>query len=208
MIFVQPHKRFLQRHRSLGIIARLRHVLHAVAIRFELGAASVFHQDHLRSDIRSADSHSAVVAVACRYGGTDDAGLQDHGPRLLPGRMARCCVHRLMAQHGCQLGLRLQLDEQASIYRYLATGQSPGIRYGIVQDDEFVGQIDAALCCHAGTHALHVGCEIRVDIEGTALGLLHRHIVLSTDRKFLLRADGHELASTGNRVDGTASNPR
>ena len=117
------------------------------------------------------------------------------------GCMPRGRVHGFMAQDGGQFGFGFQFGQQPPVDRYLAARQRPGVRYRVVQHDEFVGQIDAALRGHLDPDVADIRAELGIDVVLAALGLLHRQVILPTHLDFLRRADEDQLALARDRVD-------
>ena len=191
----------LQVNRPLRVVARLRHVPHAVEVRFEFRAAAVLRKAHLREHAGAARDKVAIVAVARRNGRAEHADLHDHGARLLLGGMTRRGVHRLVAEHGSELRLRLELGQQPSVDSDLAAGQRPRIGHRVIEYDELVGKIHSALRGNLVADALHVRRQRRVDVVLAALRLLHGRVVLPAHLDFLGRTHEYQLFLSRDRVD-------
>ncbi len=72
----QAHEGFLQLHRTLRIVAGVRHVTHAVFIGLQFGATPIRLVNELRADTRTADGQVRIAAVAGQYRRADDTDLQ------------------------------------------------------------------------------------------------------------------------------------
>ncbi len=203
-ILVQAHEGLLQRDGTLRVVACFRHIAHAVSVGFELGAAPVFHHRELRRDAGAADGEVAVVAVARCDCSADDHALHQHAARHLLRRVPRRRVHDLVAEHGRELGLGIDLCQQAAVDCDLATRQRPGVWDGIVEHREFIGQRRVADRRESITDRLHVGRQCQIDSVGTALRLLHRRVVLCAHRDFLLTRDEDEVALARHGIDSAA----
>ena len=140
---VLANEQFLQRDGGLQVVARELHVLHAVVVRLELVVAAVLGLQHLCAHRRALAHHLAELRAPV-HGRTDArdgrADLYElallHLLRTVPcGR-----VHDLVAEHRRELGLVLQLDEQAAVDGDLAAWQRPGVELAAVEHHEFVGQ--------------------------------------------------------------------
>ena len=76
--FAKPQKSRLQDDCTQGVVAGFRHIAHTVFVGFELGAATVFHHQHLCADLGSADDQVGVVAVISRNTGCENPDLRQH----------------------------------------------------------------------------------------------------------------------------------
>jgi hypothetical protein len=106
-------------------------------VRLELRLAAVAHRQELRAETRGADGEPAIVAALRGDLRREQRCLQQqtalHGERAVPRRR----MHDLVAEHRRELGLGVELHEQAAIHRDLAARQRPRVRQA-VQDDELV----------------------------------------------------------------------
>jgi hypothetical protein len=118
--------------------------------------------------------------------------------------MPRGRVHDLVPQHGRQLGLRIQLDQQAAVDGDLAARQCPGIRYRAVQHDELVGQVAVADGGELLPDGSHIGRQRRIAHVVAALHLARRQILRLADGDLVVGRYQRQLPLAGDRVDRAA----
>ena len=201
------HEGFLQFDGALRVVAGFAHVAHAVLVGFALGVATVLLGQHLGANGRHHHRHLArllVVDGAAEHHHADHRGrLRDHALGLRAGAVRGVGVDDFVGQHGGELGLGVQLGEQAAVDHDLAARQGPGVGHGVVEYAEFVVQfaLSARAFGQPCADAPDVGGEFRVEDELAALRLFQRGVHLRADLSLPVGAVHLEIALAGDRVD-------
>ena len=195
LLLGDAHELLLQRDGRPGVVAGPAHVAGAVEVAFQLGFAPVARVDQAGPDVGPGDDQVAEPGVDVAHRHADAGGQHTHlqqGAALLRlGAVAGRSVHDLVTEHGSQLRLALQPGQQAAVDGDLAAGQRPGVRRGIVQHRELVGEVAVRGRRQPLADLVDVGRDLRQGDEVAAFALSRRRVLLPSDLQLL--ALGHQL---------------
>ena len=204
LVLEQAHEGLLQAHRGRRVVSRARHVAHAVGVRLQLRLAVVAALDQVGAQRGPELAELAIARVGQGHAGGHQGALQKDAALHRLGGVARRGVHDLVPQHRGQLGLVLQLQQQAAVDRDLAAGQGPGVGAAVVDHPEFVGQLAVRHPRQALPHPLDIGHQLGIGDIVAALGLAVGAVVLLADGQLLGLADQGQFLAAGDRIGGAA----
>ena len=135
------------------------------------------------------------------------ADLRRHRARVLVDAVARGHVADLVAEHGGEFGLVLDVGHDAAGDVDIAARQREGIDLVAVEHRESVLKVRAvALLRQPFADALHVGLQLGVVVD--AVLLANFRVVLATERNLLGLGHEHEVGCATHRVGDAARQPQ
>ena len=106
----------------MRVVTRCGEIAHAVEVGLGLGAAAIALVDELCADTGRTNGQVRIVAAAGCDGRCQQSALQKQAALHGLGAVTSSRVNDLVTEHGGELRLGVELDQQPAIHRDLSAG--------------------------------------------------------------------------------------
>jgi len=188
---------------TVGVVEGFARVLDTQVVRLPLIITAEFEKKH-------ADAETGDIGVLPELFREHRTEREPDLGQLLLGivirGMARGDMTQLVAENTGQLGLVVEIGENAARHIDVAARHSKGIDHIGIEDLERIGQIRTVRYLgHLLTNAVDVGCQGGIVIE--AIGGDDLGVGLLTESNLVALGEQHKLTLSGHRIDGTGDQP-